>query len=208
MTNLEKLKNRDYVLVIDKSGSMEERDCANGQTRWAAAQETTLQVANRTAEYDPDGINVITFAGSFKTYANTTPAKVTDIFRENNPGGSTFLAPVLASVFADYNARKAAGKTKANGEILLIVTDGAPQDGEAVAKAIVEFGNSLGNADEEYGISFFQVGKDADASNYLKFLDDNLQSKYGAKYDIVDTKTMEEIENIGLTEALIAALAD
>lgn len=205
--NLDKLKNRDYVLVIDKSGSMEEKDCPGGQSRWAAAQETTQQIANRCAEYDPDGITVTTFASSFKSYNNTTPAAVAQVFKENHPGGSTILAPVLAAAFNDYLTRKAAGQTKANGEILLVVTDGAPMDQDAVAQEIIKFGNKLDNADEEYGISFFQVGKDPQASAFLKKLDDDLV-KLGAKHDIVDTKTMEEIEEIGLTEALVAALTD
>lgn len=207
MSNLEKLKNRDYVLIIDKSGSMEERDCPAGQTRWDAAKETTQQIANRCAEYDPDGITVIPFAGSYKVYENTTPAVVANIFKENHPGGGTVLAPVLKAAFDSYLARKAAGKTKANGEILLVVTDGAPADQDAVAKEIIAFGNKLDNADDEYGISFFQVGRDQGAANFLKKLDDDLVT-LGAKHDIVDTKTMEEIENIGLTEALIAALTD
>jgi len=41
----------------------------------------------------------------------------------------------------------------------------------------------------------------------LKKLDDDLVAQ-GAKWDIVDTKTFEEIESIGITQALIAALDD
>lgn len=205
--NLENLKNRDYVLIIDKSGSMEETDTPSGQSRWLYAQESTLAIAKKTAEYDPDGITIIPFAGTFKTYENTTPDKVKDIWNENSPMGGTVLEPVLKSVFNNYLARKKAGTTKANGEICLVITDGQPQDEEKVARAIVDFGNKLDNADQEYGISFLQVGKDAHASAFLKRLDDDL-TKQGAKYDIVDTKTMEEVEQIGLTEALVAALED
>lgn len=205
--DIEKLKNRDYVLVIDKSGSMQTMDCAGGKSRWQTCQESTLAIATKLNEYDPDGITVIPFAGSYKVYENTTPAKVAQVFQENEPIGGTTLAPVLAKVFGDYNARKAAGKTKANGEILLVVTDGAPQDESAVASEIIKFTKTLENGDAEYGVSFLQVGKDAQAAAFLKKLDDDLE-KQGAKFDIVDTKTMDEIENIGLTEALVAALTD
>lgn len=205
--NIEQLKNRDYVLVIDKSGSMEERDAAGGKSRWEACQESTMAIASKTAEYDPDGITIIPFATTFKTYESTTPSKVKDIFAENSPMGGTVLAPVLESVFSSYLTRKKAGQAKANGEILLVVTDGCPSDEEAVAKSIVKFGNQLENGDAEYGISFLQIGRDAHASQFLKRLDDDL-TKQGAKYDIVDTKTMDELETIGLTEALVAALTD
>lgn len=203
----ENLQNRDYVLVIDKSGSMEEKDTPTGQSRWKYAQESAHAIASKVAEFDPDGITVVPFAGSFKMYENTTAAKLKDIWAENEPMGGTVLAPVLKRIFEDYRKRKAAGQTKPNGEMLLVITDGQPQDEAAVAKEIVAFGNSLGNGDEEYGISFIQVGKDSGATNFLRKLDDDL-TKQGAKHDIVDAKTMDEVEQIGLTETLIAALND
>jgi uncharacterized protein YegL len=205
--NIDNLKNRDYVVILDKSGSMEERDCPGGQTRWDSARESVNAIAKKLNEYDPDGITVIPFASTFKTYPNTTPDTVSAIFAEQSPMGGTVLAPVLQHVFSDYTKRKAAGQTKANGEIVLVITDGAPVDQADVAKTIIAFGNKLDNADAEYGISFLQVGKDPQASAFLKKLDDDLV-KQGAKHDIVDTKTMEEIESIGLTEALIASLTD
>ncbi len=205
--NLEKMKNRDYVLLIDKSGSMEGNDTPNGQTRWEYAKESTLAIAKKCAEFDPDGITLAVFASSFKIYENTTPDKVANVFQENSPMGGTTLAPPLKAIFDSYLTRKKAGQAKANGEILLVVTDGQPTDESAVAKTIIEFGNKLDNADDEYGISFIQVGKDAQASAFLKKLDDDLTSQ-GAKHDIVDTKTMDEVEQIGLMETLVAALND
>lgn len=207
--DVEKLKNRDYVLVLDKSGSMVETDTPTGKSRWEYAKESTLAIAQKISELDPDGITVIPFAGSFKVYENTTPQKVAQVFQENSPMGGTVLAPVLHRIFSDYLARKKAGHAKPNGEICMVITDGQPNDEDDVAKEIVWFGNQLpaATADEEYGISFIQVGKDAHAASYLKRLDDGL-SREGAKFDIVNTKTMDELENCGLTEALIAALED
>lgn len=204
---MDQLTNRDYVLVLDKSGSMEERDTPTGQSRWDYAKESTMAIARRVQEYDPDGIVVVPFAGTHRVYENVTPEKVQDIFRENSPMGGTVLGPVLKAVFDSYKSRKAAGQTKPNGELLIVITDGQPQDESEVSKEIVRFGNSLDNADDEYGIAFFQVGKDRGATNFLRKLDDELV-KQGAKNDIVDTKTMEELETIGLQEALVAALND
>ncbi len=205
--NVEQLKNRDYYLIVDKSGSMTETDTPNGQSRWKAVQETTMALATKLNEYDPDGITVVPFASSFKTYENTTPAKVTDLFKEHEPLGSTVLAPPLKWCMENYMTAKKANKAKANGAIVLVVTDGQPQDGPAVSKAIIDFTKQLETGDAEFGISFLQVGKDAEASRYLKSLDDDLE-KQGAKFDIVDTKTFEEVEALGLTETLVAALTD
>lgn len=201
-----KLENRDYVLVIDKSGSMSEKDTKSGKSRWAEAQETTKALANKVADLDPDGITVYVFAGGFKKYEGVTPAKVTEIFNENEPGGGTTLAPVIADIFGDYTKRKAAGTNKAHGEMCFVITDGQPSDENQVAKEIVKFGNSLLGRDE-YGISLLQVGRDPNATAFLQRLDDNL-AKEGAKNDIVDAKTMDEVEELGLTAILMAALED
>ncbi len=61
--------------------------------------------------------------------------------------------------------------------------------------------------DEELGISLIQVGKDAKATQFLKALDDRLENA-GAKFDIVDTITMEDMEDTPLAEVLLKAITD
>jgi uncharacterized protein YegL len=205
-----RLENRDYTLIIDQSGSMDTEDCPNGQSRWASAQESTESIARKLNKYDPDGITVVTFNNQYKTYENTTPEKVKDIFAELEPNGGTVLAPVLKSSFDSWLKRKQKGELKANGEIIVVVTDGCPQDEKEVASTIVNFTKKLDQSDEDnktIGIEFIQVGKDVAASRFLKKLDDDLTSQ-GAKYDIVDTKTMEEMGNMTLVQVLEAALDD
>lgn len=204
---MEQLKNRDYYIVLDKSGSMEEKDTPSGQSRWKYAEESVIAIANKLSEFDPDGITVVPFAGTFKPYENVTPNVVSQIFKEHSPMGSTVLAGPLEWCFNDYLTKKKKGQAKANGAIVVVLTDGQPQDEQAVARSIVQFSKKLDNGDGEFGISFLQVGKDTEAKHYLQRLDDGLE-KEGAKFDIVDTKTMEELENIGLLEAVMASLTD
>lgn len=208
IVNTESLKDRDYYLIIDKSGSMSTPDTKNGKSRWDYARESTEAIARELQKYDPDGITVIPFNGTFKEYPNTTPEKVADIWNEQSPMGGTVLAPVLDHCFNDYLKNKKAGTAKPKGGMIVVMTDGTPEDEEKVGRSIVNFGNKLDNADEEFGISFIQVGQDAHATAFLKRLDDDLTSKYGAKNDIVDAKTMDEVESIGVVETLIAALND
>ncbi|HYW22063.1 MAG TPA: VWA domain-containing protein [Nodularia sp. (in: cyanobacteria)] len=200
------LENRDYTLIIDKSGSMATPDQKGGRTRWVSAQESTLALASKCDQFDPDGITLYLFSGRFKRYDNVTAAKVTQIFQENDPSGSTDLASVLKHATDDYFQRKTAGKTKPNGEIVLVVTDGEPDDRKAVMKVIIEASRRMDN-DEELGISFIQVGADAQATRFLKVLDDDLQSA-GAKFDICDTMTMDDMEDLSLSEVLLNAIMD
>lgn len=203
MTN--QLKDRDYTLIIDKSGSMATNDTTSG-TRWKAAQEATLGLANKINEFDPDGITVYPFSSNFKRYDNVTPEKVSQVFAENEPNGGTDLARVLKDALANFFTRRAAGQTKANGETILIVTDGTPDNGPAVAHEIIEASKKL-TRDEELAIGFVQVGKDTAATAYLKSLDDDLQ-KQGAKFDIVDAITIEEMGEMNLSDMLLKVITD
>ncbi|MEH2329683.1 vWA domain-containing protein [Nostoc sp.] len=200
------LENRDYTLIIDKSGSMATQDQKGGRTRWIAAQESTLALASKCEQFDPDGITIYVFSGRFKRYENVTSSKVSQIFRENDPSGTTDLASVLKHATDDYLQRKAAGQTKPNGETILVVTDGEPDDRKAVMRVIIEASRSI-DRDEELAISFIQVGTDQQATRFLKVLDDELQSA-GAKFDICDTITMEDMEDLSLSEVLLNAIND
>jgi uncharacterized protein with von Willebrand factor type A (vWA) domain len=200
------LENRDYTLIIDKSGSMATPDQKGGRSRWVAAQESTLALASKCEQFDPDGITIYVFSGRFKRYENVTASKVTQIFQENDPSGSTDLAGVLKHATDNYFERKAVGQTKPSGETILVVTDGEPDDRKAVMKVIIETSRRM-DRDEELAISFIQVGTDRQATKFLKVLDDELQGA-GAKFDICDTITMDDMEDLSLSEVLLNAITD
>lgn len=203
MTN-EDLAKRDYIIAIDKSGSMSTPDCPGGRTRWDWVQEQALNVARKCGEFDTDGIDVVVFASTPKEHHGVTVDKVSQVFAEHSPSGSTDTAAAVKLVTDAYFARKAAGTAKPI--TLLVFTDGVPNDGNALAHVIIDAANKI-DADEEIAISFLQVGKDDSARAFLKSLDDDLQAK-GAKFDIVDTKDDAEMENISVTDLLIEAITD
>lgn len=200
------IEDRDYTLIIDKSNSMSMPDSKGGKSRWQAAQESTLAVARQCEELDPDGITVYLFAGRFRRYDNVTATKVEQIFQENSPSGGSMLAAVLEDALNNYFQRKTAGETKPNGETFLVITDGTPDDRKAVMQLIIEASSRI-DRDEELAISFIQVGTDAEATKFLKALDDQMQS-VGAKFDIVDTVTMNEMQGMSLTDVLMNAITD
>ncbi len=200
------LENRDYTLIIDKSGSMSTKDTPGGLTRWQIMQESALALANKCTELDPDGITVYLFSGKFKRYDNVNGAKVLSIFQENDPSGRTDLAGVLADAFNNYFQRKSARTTQANGETILVVTDGEPDDRKAVMQVILDATQKI-DRDEELAISLIQVGTDETATKFLKILDDDLE-RAGAKFDIVDTITMHDMEDLTLKEVLLNAITD
>lgn len=200
------MKDRDYTLILDKSGSMSTPDQQGGRSRWEIAQESTLALARKCEQFDPDGITVYVFSGKFKRYDDVTSAKVAQIFQENDPAGTTNLAAVLQDAVNNYFQRKAAGQTKLNGETILVITDGEPDDRRAVFEVIITATRQM-ERDEELAISMIQVGSDSQATKFLKALDDQLQG-VGAKFDICDTVTLDDLEDMSLADVLMNAIND
>lgn len=199
-------QDRDYTLIIDKSGSMSTADQQSGKTRWDVAQESTMALARKCEQFDPDGITVYLFSGKYRRYDNVTSDKVTQIYQENEPMGRTDLASVLQDAVDNYFQRKANNQAKSGGETILVVTDGEPDDRKAVMRTIIDASRKL-DRDEELAISLIQVGKDKTATQFLKALDDQLETA-GAKFDIVDTITIEDMEDLTLAEVLLNAIQD
>jgi hypothetical protein len=198
------LSGRDYTLLIDKSGSMSQKDRPGGRSRWACAEESTLAFAAKCEELDPDGLTLYVFAGRFRRYDNVTADRVALVFRENEPCGSTDLAAVLRHALDAYFARKAAGK--ARPETIVVITDGEPDDQGAVLRVLIEASCRI-QKDEEIAITFIQIGNDVKARCFLEVIDDELTSA-GARFDICDTVTLEDVEALGLTEVLLRAITD
>ena len=196
------LTQYDIILCLDKSGSMSTKDCPGGKSRWDYAKEATEALARKAEESDKDGLTIIPFSNSFTVYDGVTSDKVHQVFQENEPNGGTDTAKVLKHVLDGYISKKPNVKPI----IVLCITDGEPNDKAKLAEVITDAANKI-DADEEIGIQFIQVGQDSQATAFLKSLDDDLTS-HGAKFDIVDTMTIDEMENKSLVAVLIEAITD
>lgn len=195
-----KLSEFDFVIVLDASGSMAEPNKSgnpSGPTRWAAAQESIISLAREIGQIDADGIDVVVFNGAgVKSFTGVTADKVKEVFASSRTTSSTPLDAALVE------ALKLAGKSDKK-DFVIVLTDGVPDDRAAAAKVLVDASNSL-SADNELTFLFIQVGDDSGATQYLQGLDDNLT---GAKFDIVDVKTVAEVDQFAtVTDLLLAAI--
>lgn len=193
--DLAKLSEYDYVAVIDASGSMGTEDAPGNRSRWQYMQETAEVLCRDLCKLDADGIGLVVFNGTeggVQSWDGVTPDKVTEIFNTRSPRSSTPLAEALTA------ALKLAGKSDKK-DFIIVFTDGVPDDKAAVEKVIREASNRQAT-DDALTILFVQVGKDTAATQYLQKLDDDLK---GAKFDIVDTKTIAEAEKFATTAELI-----
>lgn len=215
------LSKYDFKLMIDKSGSMDAEDEKDNQgkkcTRWEKAHDWSKSIAFACNQFDDDGIDIILFDNTFKVYNNVTDSKVDEIFRKNAPGGSTDTAGALRLTVPEYfksSSKGFFGFGKRSSEkvvrqkpvIIIVFTDGEPNSEDDLKAAIIEITTKISSR-KEIGISFLQVGKNKAAANFLKELDDDLTTE-GAAFDIVDTKTYEEVGDMSVEDIFIQALTD
>lgn len=202
-----RLRKSDFVLLVDRSTSMNEAVRAGSSTtRWQAAEEATVGIAQWCTVYDNDGITVGLFASNYKEYSNVDGGVdlVKKIFTEQGPNGGTDTAAALRQVSGAYFASKSHNKAAAKPLIVFVVTDGEPDSMEDLIKAITEIVNKVDN-ENEVRLNFIQVGDSQRAHDFLEKLDTGLN----LKYDIVNCKTMAEISNYPtLAEAALAMIQD
>jgi len=189
----------DFIVAIDTSGSMGSPvKAGSSKSRWEAMQESVGAFVRDIEKFDADGIDVVQLGGQNKVWTGVTSSKVQDLFSTVRPMGSTPLAETLNECF------KLAGKSNKK-DFIIVFTDGEPDDQNAVSRAIVAQ-SQLQETDDALTILFVQVGDDAAAAKFLTSLDDNLT---GAKFDIVDCKSMAEAEAFPSTaDMIVAAIND
>ncbi|HEY9906057.1 MAG TPA: hypothetical protein V6D18_00455 [Thermosynechococcaceae cyanobacterium] len=203
------LKDRDYTVIVAKTAVSAFRSPPGFEDRWNEARSAILALARQCEAFDPDGITVYVSSSDltppFKHYGQVTSDHLSQVFDENYPPQALNLLDGLKTALDSYFDRKAAGQTKRNGEIIIVLIDGEPADRMAVAHAIVEATHKL-DQPQELGIGFAQVGEDIIARGFLAALDENLRSTAGAKFDIVKTRVLETIEPETLTAFLLEIL--
>lgn len=202
----ETLKDRDYVVILARNAFRKYPPPPGLKTAWTQAESAIVDLAQQCEAFDPDGITVYTTALPCHKYDHTTSQKITEIFREYQPVDTVNLTDVLQIAIENYFHRKAQAQAKPNGAIILVILDSEPDDRMEMVNLIVETTQRM-ERNEELGISFIQVGEDLLARGFLQSLDDDLHQA-GAKFDMVDTKVLDKIEEGSLTQILLDAIYD
>lgn len=179
--NEETLKDLEYILVIDHSGSMGEPSTRiEGKNRLEEVQEEVISIARTAEKYDADGITVISFSSSTQVYDGVTTDRVKSVFAEFPPRGGTNLTAAINEVIR---------KTRSSSKevVALVYTDGKPDNQQSVIEAVNAAGKEFGRP--KIAFAFIQVGNDTGAKQFLEYLDDNLS------VDVSATIPEERAEN-------------
>ncbi|HNG76880.1 MAG TPA: VWA domain-containing protein [Candidatus Obscuribacter sp.] len=191
------LHERSLVMVIDKSASMDTKDCPGGKSRWQWCKQHLEDIYRAENGLLQKEISIITFDSQPRSYANCSPAQLPSVFESTSPDGETNMAPALEDAFQIVRRSLEGGKPA----LLAIISDGRPTDAEALKKAIINRVNSL-KQPKLLSIVFIEVGA---PEKYLKELDTELV-KQGAAQDVVSVVPLETAHKDGWTNTLSRAV--
>jgi len=188
------LETFDTVFLIDDSGSMAGRS-------WRETASALSVIAPICTRWDADGLDIYFLNhrnpnSHLGGYTNVkTTEEVQSLFQSVRPLGGTptgtrlnqILKPYLVEL-AESLERQAHGHPASIKPLnIIVITDGVPSDD--VESVIVNTARKLDSysADSwQVGIQFFQVGREPEAAENLRELDDALSSTYNIR-DMVDT---------------------
>lgn len=165
------------------------------ESRWAWCQKQAQALSAKLSAMQPEGIRTVMFSDDFVENEKFDASQIKDLFYSTQPVGATRAAEPLRREFEKYFAQRAANPTQTKPLLVAIITDGRMNDKFAVRREIVRACDQL-ESENEILVVFLTVGNDNRVPFFLKELDH--LSPVRAKYDIVEVRTFNELDEKGL----------
>ena len=225
-TRMAQIANYDVIVFIDSSRSMSctispetrwvehpryqlPEGVVPGQSKWQWCAEQTEKLSKQLdssfQNRADDHLKVVMFSDKSKEYKDVDMSSVPTFFADNHPVGKTNADEALRIQLKEYFAKRDHNKEAVRPLLVAFITDGAPDDPFGLRQTIIDATKKMQNQDE-VAITFLQVGIDPKASRYLHELDSDLVKSSSAKYDIVTTKSFNQVNESGLAVALLDAV--
>lgn len=202
------LDNYQVVFLVDRSDSMDGGLGIGPQdiSRWTWCRRELSNFAafleNCSGTPRETVFSVVPFNGEFEIQRAAKPLDLERIFNEIVPQGSTNLYAPMEAVLNDYFKDRALAAKK--GLLIIVLTDGLPNQGDKVDELIINTTKMMGRSDQVV-ISLIEVGKTEEADKLFKELDNELVGR-GASADIVGARHFEDVLRDGLKETIYQAL--
>lgn len=190
----------DIVLMVDRSGSMEDLVDELNMSRWQWVQRLVDDFAREADRFAAKTFDLVIFNDKYSLEHNVSAARLPAIFHNYQPAGGTRLYEPLAASLNEHFQRAP------NRPLLIaVLTDGEPEAYEEIGQLIAAATRQVHSV-RELHITFLGVGENEMGTGVFRYFDDSLTSK-GAVYDVVDTISFEELRRVGLATALTRSFA-
>ena len=178
------LANHDLAIIIDRSGSMSTKDCPGGLSRWQWCSKQASQLAQAAVQAS-SAITVMFFNNELQIFDNVSPKNLPTLFTNYSPAGGTILAAPLTAQLDRYFAKR----TKPL--IMVVISDGIPQDRLVLAPMISDASDSL-HYIGEVTISFLLIGNQVDAQEFKRLIGelDGGGINNGGMVDVIGFRTL------------------
>ena len=214
------LKEMDIGISVDDSGSMG-WEVDGGPKGWRYEQATfaAIAIAEIAATQDDDGIELYFFNTNSGAKGNEEKGfarggyynlRTADQVRDNFPAGPSGGTPalkhldeILRAKVTAYQKARAAKKAPPPPYIHIIITDGASTDtltyksyGDVIAKwaRVLDEGFA---PEKQVCLQLLQIGYDEEVRTEFEKCDNDIQYVHELDRDMVDTKSIKEIEAMG-----------
>lgn len=212
----QKLMNYDIVFVVDKSESMQRKDCFlmpdaseditappdRHLSRWQWCQKQIANLFKLGGKSFPLS-KLILFSDDFKVYENVGVEELASAFMSNKPRGTTQAAKAIKPQLKQYFANKARFGDVTRPMLIVVISDGGLSSKLPLRRAIIEATDQMDRPDE-IAITFLKIGHDIRSANLEHDLNKKPSHAVG-KFNIVSVKDFDEVNQIGLARALIDA---
>lgn len=207
-----RLASYDCVLLLDSSGSMGDRISSGVRTRdgslmtrWNWCRKEMLNFYSQGSAYFPEGITLVPFANNFAIINEARAPAIKQLFNTLSPVGSTNIAKPLSFLFDDYFRRKARNQGSVKPLVIAILSDGEG-NAHVLRRLIINTTHKM-QYENEIKVTFLAVDASSQGRPVIEALDNSLYHA-GAKYDIVDSRTFDEMRHYGLLKMVVAALVE
>jgi len=192
------VKGNRVIVGIDRSGSMDQRDC-DGQSRYNFLKEKLIAFVDAAASSAVGGeVTAIFFSSGVHDLVLKSGDDAKAAFAKYPVGGSTATHLAINEALAVWK------KDPTTPVMFFLVTDGHPDDQTDVDNAIIAATKAI-NQPEDFRIMLLTVGtRDSDLTAWLEHLDADL-GPAGAKYDIVGVNNLQEVDFQEAAAELIAS---
>ncbi|MBZ0189554.1 MAG: VWA domain-containing protein [Candidatus Obscuribacterales bacterium] len=197
--NINKLQDKDVVVIIDKSNSMSTKDAPYGLSRWDWTGRQLHDLAGRLRLVPRSKLDLVLFDNKTTVYDDVTVAMIPQIFSRHTPSSGTNVTGALKEQIDTYF-----NSGSERPMVIAVITDGAPSNSRSLKDLLVGTTHKLNNPGQ-LKITFLQVGNESQGDRLLPELDNDL-IRQGAMFDIVASKSFASLSRDGLVRSLIESV--